>query len=73
VALRSPGSLAFYRTTDFLKGEWREVRRVDLAALGEPQGEGVALGDKGAVYLASEGGGKGQPGTLTHFTCELPR
>jgi hypothetical protein len=71
VALRSRTSLVFYRTADFLKGQWREVSRVDLAALREPQGEGVALGDNGAVYLASEGGGDGQAGTFTRFTCEL--
>ena len=71
VALRTRGSLVFFRTTDFLKGQWNEARRVDLAALREPQGEGVALGSNNTVYLASEGGGKKQPGTLTRFTCEL--
>ena len=72
VALRSRGSLVFFRTADFLKGQWNEARRVDLAGLREPQGEGVALGNNNTVYLASEGGGKGQPGTLTQFTCEMP-
>ena len=71
VALRTRGSLVFFRTADFLKGQWNEARRVDLAALREPQGEGVALGSNNTVYLASEGGGKKQPGTLTRFTCEL--
>jgi len=71
VALRSRGSLVFFRTTDFLKGQWNEARRVDLAALREPQGEGIALGSNNTVFLAGEGGGKGQPGTLTRFTCEL--
>ena len=72
VALRSRGSLVFFRTTDFLEGQWNEARRVDLAALREPQGEGVALGSTNTVYLAGEGGGKGQPGTLIRFTCEVP-
>ena len=71
VALRSRGSLVFFQTTDFLKGQWNEARRVDLSGLGEPQGEGIALGSNNTVYLAGEGGGKGQPGTLTRFTCEL--
>jgi len=71
IALRSRGSLVFYRTSDFLKGQWNEVRRVDLAALREPQGEGIALGSNNTVYLAGEGGGKGQPGTFARFTCEL--
>lgn len=71
VALRSRGSLVFFRTADFLKGQWNEVRRVDLSGIREPQGEGIALGSNNTVYLAGEGGGKGQPGTLTRFTCEV--
>jgi hypothetical protein len=70
IALRSLASLVFYRTADFVKGEWREVRRVDLTSLSEPQGEAVALGAGNTVYLAGEGGGKKQPGTLARFTCE---
>lgn len=70
VVLRTRASLVFYRTADFVKGEWREARRVDLTPLGEPQGEGVALGAGNAVYVAGEGGGKKQPGTLARFTCE---
>lgn len=71
IALRTRSSLRFYRTADFVKGEWREVRRVDLTSLREPQGEGVALGPGDIVYVAGEGGGKGQPGTLARFACEL--
>ena len=37
--------------------------------LKEPQGEGVALGADHAVFIAGEGGGKGQPGTFARFTC----
>jgi hypothetical protein len=71
IALRSRSNLVFYPTADFLKGQWREVRRMDLAALREPQGEGVAVGSAGAVYLASEGGGDGQAGRLTRLSCEV--
>lgn len=71
VALRSRGSLVFFPTADFLKGQWNEVRRVDLSGLREPQGEGIAMGSNSTVYLTGEGGGKGQPGTLARFTCEL--
>ena len=71
VALRSRSSIAFYRAGDFVKGQWKEVRRVDLTGLREPQGEGIALGPGSDVYLAGEGGGKSQPGTFARFTCEL--
>lgn len=71
VALRSRSSIAFYRAADFIKGQWKEVRRVDLTGLREPQGEGIALGPGSDVYLAGEGGGKSQPGTFARFTCEM--
>jgi hypothetical protein len=69
VALRTKTALIFYRSADFLKGNFREARRVDLTALGEPQGEGVAFGPSNTVYLAGEGGGKSQPGTLAVLSC----
>jgi hypothetical protein len=69
VILRTRGSLAFYRAADFLKGNFREARRVDLTSLGESQGEGVAFGPADTVYLAGEGGGKAQPGTLAVLSC----
>ena len=68
VALRSIDSIAFYRATDFLKGEFRELRRVDLRPLREPQGEGIAFGASGAVFLAGEGGG-GRNGTFAVLSC----
>jgi hypothetical protein len=68
--LRSRTSLAFYRTADFVAGNFREHRRVDLKAVGENQGEAVAFGSDNMVYLAGEGGGKGQPGTFAQFTCK---
>jgi hypothetical protein len=68
-ALRTGSSIAFYRAADLLAGQWREVSRVDLASLKEPQGEGVALGNDNTVFLAGEGGGKNEPATFAHFTC----
>jgi hypothetical protein len=65
--LRTRSSLTFLRTTDLLAGKL-EGRNVDLQSLGEPQGEGVALGADHAVYLVSEGGGKGA-GTFARFAC----
>ena len=52
--------MSFFRTADVVAGNWREVRGVDLKPLGEPQGEGIAMSADDTVYLAGEGGGKGQ-------------
>lgn len=73
VALRTKTSLIFYRAADLLAGNWREAGRVDVTSLGEPQGEGVAFAADRSVYVASEGGGKSQPGTLGRLTCAAPR
>ena len=67
--LRTRSSLTFYRASDLLAGQWRAASRVDLAPLKEPQGEGVALGNDATVFLAGEGGGKGQAGTFARFAC----
>jgi hypothetical protein len=69
VVLRTGQSLTFHRTAELMAGNWNEVRRVDLKALGEAQGEGVALGADDTVFLTGEGGGKSQPGTFARFTC----
>jgi hypothetical protein len=69
VVLRSRTGLTFYSASDFLRGNFREERRVDLAKLGEPQGEAVAFGESDAVFVAGEGGGKKQPGTLAVLSC----
>ena len=67
--LRSRSALTFYRASDLLAGTWRVASRVSLAPLKEPQGEGVALGNDATVFLAGEGGGKGQAGTFARFAC----
>jgi hypothetical protein len=69
VVLRSNGSVVFYRAAELTAGTWRETRRVDLAKLGEPQGEGVAFGAGNTLYVAGEGGDKMQPGTFARLTC----
>jgi hypothetical protein len=68
-ALRTKSALTFYRTSDLLTGQWRAANRVDLTPLHEPQGEGIALGADNTVFLAGEGGGKGQPGSFARFPC----
>ena len=67
--LRTKSALTFYRTSDLLAGQWRAANRVDLTMLKEAQGEGVALGADNAVFLAGEGGEKGQPGSFARFSC----
>jgi hypothetical protein len=68
VALRTNDALAFYRTRDLVGGGAAPARRFDATPLGEPQGEGVAFGGDGRVYLTGEGGGGG---TLTSLRCTL--
>jgi hypothetical protein len=69
VVLRSHAAMRFYAAADLFGGNWREAGVVDLAPLREPQGEGVAFGADGTVYLAGEGGGKARPGTLARLAC----
>jgi hypothetical protein len=71
--LRSTEALTFYRTTDLLAGKWQAVGRVPVTSLEEPQGEGVAFGADGSVYLVGEGGGKSRPGTFVRLECTLSR
>jgi hypothetical protein len=71
VALRSLNSVTFYRAAELLTGKWREVGRVSLTIVREPQGEGVTFGSDSTVYLMSEGGGKKQPGAFARLTCTL--
>jgi hypothetical protein len=70
VALRTKTALTFYRGADFLKGDFGNGRRVDLSGLREPQGEAIAFGAGDHVYVAGEGGGKKQPGTLGQLSCK---
>jgi hypothetical protein len=73
VVLRTRSSLAFHRATDLVAGQWRAASTIDVTSLKEPQGEGVAFGSDATLFLAGEGGGKGQPGTFVRFSCALPR
>jgi len=71
IALRSLSAITFYLTSDLESGRAREAFRYDVSALHELQGEGVAFGDDGTIWLMSEGGGSGRPGTLAKLTCTL--
>jgi hypothetical protein len=72
VALRTLQSVSFHPLTVLTGGAAGEPVVFDLRLAREAQGEGVALGDSGALYLASEGGRKRDPATLTRLVCPLP-
>lgn len=71
IVLRSSSAVSFYRADDLEAGRVREAFRSDVRSIGEAQGEGVAFGDHGTVWLASEGGGKSRPGTIAKLICAL--
>jgi hypothetical protein len=71
VVLRSRQAFTFHRAADLFAGNWMDSGRVDLKAVGEAQGEGIAIAADGTVYLTGEGGGKAQPGTFARFACSL--
>ena len=68
IVLRTSQHLTFHRAAELLAGNWRVATRFDLTAIGEVQGEGVAI-DADTVYLTGEGGGKSRPGTFARLTC----
>ena len=69
VALRTNTELLFYPVADLIAGKNVQPRRFDLKPLKERQGEGVAFGPDGVIYLVGEGGGRG--GTLATIKCAL--
>jgi hypothetical protein len=71
VALRSNRTLFVYTLDDFVNGG--EPVRLDLRTFKEPQGEGVAFGSDGDLYLVSEGGGRNAAGVLTRIHCAFLR
>ena len=72
IALRTHDAITFFAASELTAGKVREAFRYDVSGLGEAQGEGVALGANGVVWLTSEGGGKAKPGTLARLSCKLP-
>ena len=72
VVLRTHGYVSFFVADDFVTGNARQVLKFDVTALKEPQGEGVAIGNNGAMLLVGEGGGKHKPGTFARASCTLP-
>ncbi|HEX6042228.1 hypothetical protein [Longimicrobium sp.] len=71
VAIRTYGRLALYRAADLLAGGGRPYT-LELAALGETWGEGVAIDDDGTVLLVSEGSGHHTGSAAAWLRCALP-
>jgi hypothetical protein len=69
IAVRTNTELFFFRNEEFALGAHGSP--IKLAKVGEPQGEGVALGENGRVYLVGEGRHH-QPGTLVTLQCSFP-
>jgi len=72
VVLRTHGYVSFFAGDEFATGNARQALRFDVTALGEPQGEGVAIANNGAMLLVGEGGGQHKPGTFARASCTLP-
>ena len=65
VVLRTKQGFAFHRAADLFAGNWTDAGRVDLKAIGEAQGEGVAIAADGTVYLTGKEAGR-------HSLARLP-
>jgi uncharacterized protein YjiK len=71
IVLRSNDSMFLYRAAELLEQRAAKPIQVDLRALNEPQGEGIAFGPEGTVYVVGEGGSKNRPGSFIAMQCTL--
>jgi hypothetical protein len=70
VVVRTSDDVVFYRTADVVRGGTvPRGRRIPVGPLQEPQGEGVAPGADGMLYLASEGRPWSRAGSLITLRC----
>jgi hypothetical protein len=72
VAVRTKEEVLFFRSNEISSGGVDHSTPIRVVAMGEPQGEGVAIGGDGTVYLTGEGGGGERPGTLGTLACRFP-
>jgi len=71
VAVRTSHEVVLYRTVDLIRGAVNPRMRIQIDGLREPQGEAVALGEGGMLYLASEGGWLTGAGRFVTLRCRL--
>ena len=69
VAVRTADEVVMYATTDVMRGNVAARVRIPVEGLGEPQGEGVAVGENGMLYLSSEGRPLNRAGRLISLRC----
>jgi hypothetical protein len=72
IALRTLYAVQFHRAEAMLAGQVDGGIDVEVATLGEPQGEGLAILNDGTLYLAGEAGDGMHGGTLARVSCKLP-
>ena len=73
IVVRTSQTAIVYRTADVLRGGTIPYGlRIPIGHLREPQGEGVALDEKGTLYLASEGSLFNSAGRFIRLQCTLP-
>lgn len=70
VALRTYREIRLYRTDAFLGAGGVPARSFDVRRLKEPQGEGMAFDDDGALWLSTEAD-RGEQPFLTGLSCAL--
>ena len=71
VAVRTSHEVLIYRTADLIGGGVNPRMRISIEGVREPQGEGVALGANGMLYLVSEGSWLSRAGRLTTLRCNV--
>ena len=70
VAVRTAEEVVLYRTSDVRRGgDIAPSMRISVTGLREPDGEGVALGEDGMVYMTSEGRPWKPAGRLVSLRC----
>jgi hypothetical protein len=73
IALRTLRTVTLYPTQGGAVQSLANPRVTDLAALDEPQGEGVGFGEGGTLFLTSEGGrSKRTSAVMARLACTLP-
>jgi hypothetical protein len=68
IAVRTADEVVMYAAADLMRGNVAARVRIPVDGL-EPQGEGVALGENGMLYLASEGRPWNRAGRLISLRC----